>query len=82
MSRREELMRRCDAAMTAAAEKAESIAEWSDETRMAVAMTIRLLGREFSQTLQLALASANEEIDPVSPARLAEVERDWNLFVR
>ncbi len=82
MSRREELMRRCDAAMIAAAEKAESIAEWSDETRMAVAMTIRLLGREFSQTLQLALASANEEVDPVSPARLAEVERDWKYLIR
>ena len=82
MSRREELMRGCDAAMTAAAEKAESIAEWSDETRMAVTMTIRLLGREFSQTLQLALACANEEVDPVSPARLAEVERDWRYFIR
>ncbi len=82
MSRRDELMQRCDAAMNAAAEKAESIAEWSDETRMAVSLTIRLLGRQFSRTLELALACANEDVDPVSSARIAEVERDWGYLIK
>jgi hypothetical protein len=75
-------MRRCGAAMTAAAEKAETITEWSDETRMAVSLTIRLLGKQFSQTLELALACANEEVDPISPARIAEVERDWKYLIK
>ena len=82
MSRREELMQRCDAAMNAAAERAETITEWSDETRVAVSMTIRLLGKQFSETLQIALALAHEDVDPVSPEQLAEVDRDWNLFIR
>jgi hypothetical protein len=68
--------------MVAAAERAETIAEWSDETRMAVSLTIRLLGKQFAKTLELALACANEDVDPVSPARLAEVERDWKYFIR
>lgn len=80
MSNREELMRRYDAAVVAAVQTAESISDWSEETRMAVAMTIRLLGNQFSHTLALALA--NEETDPVSPERIAEVERDWQLFLR
>jgi len=80
MSNREELMRRYDAAVVAAVQTAESISDWSEETRMAVAMTIRLLGNQFSRTLALALAS--EEIDPVSPERIAEVERDWQRFLK
>lgn len=80
MSNREELMRRYDAAVVAAVQTAESISDWSEETRMAVAMTIRLLGNQFSQTLSLALA--HEETDPVSPGRIAEVERDWGYFIK
>lgn len=80
MDDRRELVRRYDAAVAAAVETAESVTEWSDETRMAVGLTIRLLGNRFSQTLALALA--REETDPVSPERLAEVERDWQLFLR
>jgi len=82
MSRREELIQRCDAAMSAAAKTAESLTEWSDETRAAVALTIRLLGKQFSKTLEIALATTNDDADPVSPARLAEVERDWHYFVQ
>ena len=82
MSNREELMRRYDAALAAAVATAESISEWSDETRMAVSMTIRIVGRRFAETLELALASANENVDPVSPERIAEVERDWRYFLQ
>ena len=45
-------------------------------------MTIRILGRQFAETLDLALASANENADPVSAERIAEVERDWRDFIR
>lgn len=82
MASREELMRRYDAAVVAAVETAESMTEWSDETRMAVALTIRLLGNQFSHTLGLALAADAEGIDPVSPGRIAEVERDWRRFIQ
>jgi len=75
-----ELVRRYDAAVAAAVETAGSITEWSDETRMAVELTIRLLGNRFSKTLALALA--REETDPVSPERLAEVERDWQCLIK
>lgn len=79
MTDRRDLMRRYDAAVNAAVKTASSITEWSDETRMAVALTIRVLGEEFARTLAVALASDD---DPVSPARLAEVERDWARFLR
>jgi hypothetical protein len=79
MTSREELMRRYDAAVVAAVETAESMTEWSDETRMAVALTIRLLGNQFSHTLTLALAA---DTDPVSAERIAEVEKDWGDFLR
>jgi hypothetical protein len=46
---------------------------------MAVALTIRLLGNQFSRTLALALAA---DVDPVSPERIAEVERDWGRFIK
>lgn len=79
MTDRRDLMRRYDAAVNAAVKTASSITEWSDETRMAVALTIRVLGEEFARTLAVALASDD---DPASPARLAEVERDWARFLR
>ena len=82
MRDRQELMRRYDAAVTAAVETAETITAWSDETRSAVALTIRLLGTEFARILSLALAASAGEEDPVSPARLAEVEHDWRLLMR
>jgi hypothetical protein len=82
MASREELMRRYDAAVVAAVQTAESMTEWSDETRMAVALTIRLLGNQFSHTLSLALAADAEGIDPVSPERIAEVEKDWSYFIQ
>ena len=82
MRDRQELMRRYDAAVAAAVGTAEAIEDWSPETRMAVAMTIRIIGREFARTLTLALAAGGDEDDPVSPLRLAEVERDWQLLVR
>jgi len=78
----QELMRRYDAAVTAAVETAETITEWSEETRGAVALTIRLIGTEFARTLSLALAASSRDEDPVSPARLAEVERDWRWLMR
>jgi hypothetical protein len=80
MRDRQELMRRYDAAVAAAVETAETIREWSPETRAAVALTLRIIGREFSRTLTLALAASGEEEDPLSPRRIAEVERDWLLF--
>jgi hypothetical protein len=80
MSDREELKRRYGAAVAAAIQTAESIPEWSDETRLAVSMTIRLLGRQFSETLDLALAQAHANVDPLAPERIAEVERDWRDF--
>ena len=79
MTDRRELIRRYDAAVDAAVRTASSITEWSDETRMAVALTIRVLGEEFARTLTAALAA---EADPVSPERLAEVERDWKRLTR
>lgn len=82
MPDRQELMRRYDAAVAAAVETAETIREWSPETRAAVALTIRIVGREFARTLTLALAASGEGEDPVSPRRIAEVERDWQLFTR
>ena len=82
MSNREELMRRYDAALAAAVQTAGSIPEWSDETRLAVSMTIRVLGRQFSETLELALSQAHESTDPVSCERIAEVERDWRYFLQ
>ena len=82
MPDRRELMRRYDAAVAAAVETAETIREWSPETRTAVAMTIRIIGKEFARTLTLALAASGEEEDPVSPRRMAEVERDWQLLMR
>ena len=80
MSNPRDLMRRYDAALAAAVRTAESIPEWSDETRLAVSMTIRLLGRQFSETLELALARAPANVDPLAPERIAEVERDWREF--
>jgi hypothetical protein len=75
-------MRRYDAAVAAAVGTAEAIQDWSPETRMAVAMTIQIIGKEFARTLSLALAAGGEEEDPVSPRRMAEVERDWQLLLR
>ena len=43
--------------------------------------TIRLLGRQFSETLQLALAQAHANDDPLAPEKIAEVERDWRDFL-
>jgi hypothetical protein len=82
MRDRQELMRRYDAAVTAAVETAETITEWSEETRAAVVLTIRLIGTEFARTLSLALSASSVDADPVSPARLAEVERDWRWLMR
>ena len=82
MSNRNELMRRYDAALAAAVQTAESIPEWSDETRLAVSMTIRVLGRQFSETLELALTQARANVDPLSPERIDEVERDWRDFLQ
>ncbi len=81
MGDRQELMRRYDAAVAAAVEAAETIQEGSPETRAAVALTIQIIGKEFARTLTLALAASGEE-DPLSPRRIAEVERDWQLFTR
>jgi hypothetical protein len=82
MRDRQELMRRYAAAVAAAVGTAEAIEDWSPETRMAVAMTIRIIGREFARTLTLALAASGEEEDPLSPRHIAEVERDWRLLMR
>lgn len=82
MRDRQELLRRYDRAVAAAVETAGTIREWSPETRAAVAMTIRIIGKEFAQTLTLALAASTDGEDPVSPQRIAEVERDWHLLMR
>lgn len=82
MRDRNELLRRYDAAVAAAVETAGSMREWSPETRTAVAMTIRIIGKEFARTLTLALAASGPEEDPVGPRRIAEVERDWRLLMR
>jgi hypothetical protein len=82
MRDKRELMRRYDAAVAAAVGTAEAIQDWSPETRAAVAMTIQIIGREFARTLSLALAAGGDEEDPVSPRRMAEVERDWQLLMR
>ena len=58
MRDRNELLRRYDAAVAAAVEMAGSMREWSPETRTAVAMTIRIIGKEFARTLTLALAAS------------------------
>jgi len=82
MRDRQELLRRYDAAVAAAVQTAETIREWSPETRAAVAMTIQLVGKEFARTLTLALSASASDEDPVAPRRLAEVERDWHLLMR
>ena len=82
MPDRGELLRRYDAAVAAAVETAETISAWNPETRSAVAMTIRIIGDEFARTLALALAASGAESDPLSPERIAEVERDWHLLMR
>jgi hypothetical protein len=74
-------MRRYHAAVAAAVGTAETIQDWSPETRAAVSMTIQVIGAEFARTLALALAAGGGEEDPVSPRRLEEVERDWQLLL-
>ena len=81
MENGEELLRRYDAAVEAAVETASAIPEWSGETRIAVALTIRLIGKEFARTLRLALASSpGGHDDPVAPEKLQAIEREWRRF--